>query len=75
MTGAAALWPNSLALTLPGQGHDIDPRSAASVHGVLQSSGVTETPLHHHDELDLVDLRISPEGSGHFRDRQAAAAP
>ena len=33
----AAVWPNSLALTVPGQGHDIDPTSARCVIPLIQS--------------------------------------
>ncbi len=32
-----------------------------AVHAVLQSIGVTGAPPpHHHDELDLIDLQITP---------------
>ena len=37
MADAAAIWPNSLALTVPGQGHDIDPVSAQCVIPLIQS--------------------------------------
>lgn len=37
MQGAAAVWPNSLTLTVPGQGHDIDPASAGCITPLLQS--------------------------------------
>jgi pimeloyl-ACP methyl ester carboxylesterase len=37
MAGAAAVWPNSLALTVPGQGHDIDPVSAQCLIPLVQS--------------------------------------
>jgi hypothetical protein len=37
MAGAAAVWPNSLALTVPGQGHDIDPASAGCEIPLIQS--------------------------------------
>jgi len=37
MAGAAAVWPNSLALTVPGQGHDIDPLSAGCEIPLIQS--------------------------------------
>jgi pimeloyl-ACP methyl ester carboxylesterase len=37
MAGAATVWPNSLALTVPGQGHDIDPTSAGCLIPLLQS--------------------------------------
>jgi hypothetical protein len=37
MAGAATVWPNSLALTVPGQGHDIDPVSAQCVIPLIQS--------------------------------------
>jgi pimeloyl-ACP methyl ester carboxylesterase len=37
MAGAAAVWPNSLTLTVPSQGHDIDPASAACVIPLVQS--------------------------------------
>ncbi len=37
MAGAAVVWPNSLALTVPGQGHDIDPVSAGCEIPLIQS--------------------------------------
>jgi pimeloyl-ACP methyl ester carboxylesterase len=37
MAGAAAVWPNSLTLTVPGQGHDIDPASAGCIIPLVQS--------------------------------------
>jgi pimeloyl-ACP methyl ester carboxylesterase len=37
MAGAAAVWPNSLALTVPAQGHDIDPVSAGCEIPLIQS--------------------------------------
>jgi pimeloyl-ACP methyl ester carboxylesterase len=37
MAGATAVWPNSLALTVPGQGHDIDPASAGCEIPLIQS--------------------------------------
>ena len=37
MADAASVWPNSLALTVPGQGHDIDPTSAQCVIPLIQS--------------------------------------
>jgi pimeloyl-ACP methyl ester carboxylesterase len=37
MADAAAVWPNSLALTVPGQGHDIDPTSARCVIPLIRS--------------------------------------
>jgi hypothetical protein len=37
MADAAAVWPNSLTLTVPGQGHDIDPVSAGCVIPLIQS--------------------------------------
>jgi pimeloyl-ACP methyl ester carboxylesterase len=37
MAGAAAVWPNSLALTVPGQGHDIDPNSAACIIPLIRA--------------------------------------
>ena len=36
-------------------------RVEPAVHAVLQSIGFTETPSpHDHDELDLIDLQITP---------------
>jgi pimeloyl-ACP methyl ester carboxylesterase len=37
MAAAAAVWPNSLALTVPGQGHDIDPVSAGCEIPLIKS--------------------------------------
>jgi pimeloyl-ACP methyl ester carboxylesterase len=37
MAGAATVWPNSLALTVPGQGHDIDPATAGCIIPLIQS--------------------------------------
>jgi pimeloyl-ACP methyl ester carboxylesterase len=37
MADAVAVWPNSLALTVPGQGHDIDPSSAGCVIPLVRS--------------------------------------
>jgi pimeloyl-ACP methyl ester carboxylesterase len=37
MAGAAAVWPNSLTLTVPGQGHDIDPVSAQCLIPLIQT--------------------------------------
>ncbi len=37
MAGAEEIWPNSLALTVPGQGHDIDPGSAACEIPLIKS--------------------------------------
>ena len=37
MAGVATIWPNSLALTVPGQGHDIDPASAECEIPLIQS--------------------------------------
>ena len=37
MAGAGAVWPNSLVLTVPGQGHDIDPTSAGCEIPLIQS--------------------------------------
>jgi len=37
MAGAREIWPNSLALTVPGQGHDIDPASAACEIPLIKS--------------------------------------
>jgi len=37
MAGAHAIWPNSLELTVPGQGHDIDPTSAACEIPLIKS--------------------------------------
>ena len=37
MAGAQALWPNSLELAVPGQGHDIDDRSGACTAPIIQS--------------------------------------
>ena len=50
MADAASVWPNSLALTVPGQGHDIDPTSAQCVIPLIQSfidSGRGDRPRHH----------------------------
>ena len=37
MAGAKEIWPNSLELTVPGQGHDIDPVSAACEIPLIKS--------------------------------------
>jgi pimeloyl-ACP methyl ester carboxylesterase len=37
MAQAAAVWPNSLALTVPGQGHDIDPTSAQCIIPLIEA--------------------------------------
>jgi hypothetical protein len=37
MAGARAIWPNSLELTVPGQGHDIDPASASCEIPLIKS--------------------------------------
>ncbi len=37
MAGAKEVWPNSLELTVPGQGHDIDPVSAACEIPLIKS--------------------------------------
>jgi pimeloyl-ACP methyl ester carboxylesterase len=37
MANASGVWPNSLALTVPGQGHDIDPASAACIIPLIQA--------------------------------------
>jgi pimeloyl-ACP methyl ester carboxylesterase len=37
MAGAQAIWPNSLELTVPGQGHDIDPTSAGCEIPLIKS--------------------------------------
>jgi pimeloyl-ACP methyl ester carboxylesterase len=37
MAGALEIWPNSLALTVPGQGHDIDPVSAGCEIPLIKS--------------------------------------
>jgi pimeloyl-ACP methyl ester carboxylesterase len=37
MAGAADLWPNSRSLTVPGQGHDIDPASARCIVPLIES--------------------------------------
>ena len=37
MAGAHELWPNSLVLTVPGQGHDIDPVSAGCEIPLIKS--------------------------------------
>jgi pimeloyl-ACP methyl ester carboxylesterase len=47
MAGASAVWPNSLALEVPGQGHDIDPTSAACIIPLIQAFV---------DEGDVTDL-------------------
>ena len=47
MAGAQRIWPNSLELTVPGQGHDIDPVSAACeiplIKSFIDQGGVTES--------------------------------
>ena len=46
MAGAEEIWPNSLELTVPGQGHDIDPASGACevplIKSFIDHGGVTE---------------------------------
>ncbi len=37
MAGAQEIWPNSLELTVPGQGHDVDPTSAACEVPLIKS--------------------------------------
>jgi pimeloyl-ACP methyl ester carboxylesterase len=37
MISALTIWPNSLALTVPGQGHDIDPTTATCIIPLIQS--------------------------------------
>lgn len=37
MADAATVWRNSLLLTVPGQGHDLDPRSAACEIPIMKS--------------------------------------
>ena len=37
MAGAREIWPNSLLLTVPGQGHDIDPTSAGCEIPLIKS--------------------------------------
>ncbi len=37
MAGAQRIWPNSLQLTVPGQGHDVDPVSAACEIPLIKS--------------------------------------
>jgi pimeloyl-ACP methyl ester carboxylesterase len=37
MASASAVWPNSLALVVPGQGHDIDPTSASCIIPLIQA--------------------------------------
>jgi hypothetical protein len=37
MAGAAAAWPNSLPLAVPGQGHEIDPVWAGCEIPLIQS--------------------------------------
>ena len=45
MAGAQRIWPNSLELTVPGQGHDLDPASAACeiplIKSFVDQGGVT----------------------------------
>ncbi|HZC71249.1 MAG TPA: alpha/beta hydrolase [Jatrophihabitans sp.] len=52
MTGAAALWPNSLELAVPGQAHDLDPNSAACVTSIMTSFIDRGAP----DDLDTTCL-------------------
>jgi hypothetical protein len=50
MAGAAAIGSNSLALTVPGQGHDIAPGVRAMrdpAHPIVHRPGRRDRPRHH----------------------------
>ena len=67
MAGAKEIWPNSLELTVPGQGHDIDPVSAGCeiplIKSFIEQGGVAGLDTTCLSQLALPSFDLTLPGS------------